>query len=96
MECSDLSRYNLRSNEKWNMAAFSKQEIANDTYADQIDEGSTTPEQALAEHKFYPCVEISEAPRKWEVDVTLTIEAGSEAEAKAKATELISMIAKVS
>ncbi len=61
-DCADLAKsyYRQRQAESWTWEATNKSEVAYDTFADQIEEGSSTLEQAVAEHKFFPCVTLDD------------------------------------
>lgn len=52
--CRDI--LTTRANGQWTQEApATVQELAEDTYADQIAEGSMTPDECIHDHKVYPC-----------------------------------------
>jgi len=58
-DLQNLSRYGM-INGKWSYEATTQREIAIDSYADQIDEGSMDIEMAISEHQFFPCITLDQ------------------------------------
>lgn len=54
--CADLKKgRKVRVDVKYDLTVSSRQEVANDFWADFIDEESMTAEEALGYTQFYPC-----------------------------------------
>jgi hypothetical protein len=56
--CADIRRAEVKDRgymSQWTIEAGTRQEAANDAWADFIDEGSMTEERALSYTEFLPC-----------------------------------------